>query len=90
MDDIDFTLPADIFWARSARRVLPKGGLAHKRFDTLADAICHVMQGDEIPRYSLSIDTDDASFTLPEIEEIFKSEPFAPYRQGTDTVASAK
>ena len=90
MDDIDFTLPADIFWARSARRVLPKGGLAHQRFDTLAEAICYVMQGDETPRFNLSIDTDDASFTQSEIEEIFQSEPFARYRQEQGAVANAR
>ena len=81
MNDIDFDLPADVFWSKSQRRTLAKGSLVHARFDTLAEAICHVMQDDGTPRFSLSIDTDDATFDRAEVEAIFASDPFAAFRE---------
>ena len=83
---IDFALPADVFWMSTARRSASRGGLRHQRFDSLADAICHVM-GDETERYSLSIDTDEASYDRDAVEAIYASDAFGKYRGETAGVA---
>ncbi|WP_040325799.1 hypothetical protein [Aurantimonas manganoxydans] len=81
MSSLNFDLPADFFWAKSARRVSPRGGVSHKRFDTLAEAICSAMENQDTPRYSVSIDTDETSLTMDEVDALYRSDDFAAYRK---------
>jgi|GEM_PF-3466335 len=90
MPIINFDLPADLFWARSARRVVPKGGVAHRRFETLAEGICFVVEEDQAERYGVSIDTDENSFSKDEIEALYRSEGFSAYREKSQGSPSAK
>lgn len=90
MTIINFALPADLFWAKSARRVVPKGGVGHQRFETLAEGIRFVVEGDLAQRYGVSIDTDENSFTMEEIEALYRSEDFATYRRKSPASPAAK
>ncbi len=90
MPIINFDLPADLFWARSARRVVPKGGVAHRRFETLAEGICFVVEDDQTQRFGVSIDTDENSFSKDEIEALYRSEGFSAYREKSQGSPAAK
>ncbi|MEF2551065.1 hypothetical protein VQ042_06765 [Aurantimonas sp. A2-1-M11] len=81
MSSLNFDLPADFFWAKSARRVSPRGGVAHKRFETLAEAICCAVEDHGTQRYSVSIDTDETSLSMDEVDAVYRSDAFAAYRK---------
>ncbi|SKA26703.1 hypothetical protein [Consotaella salsifontis] len=81
MQAMDFEVPADLFWAKNRRRQPGKGGVGHKRFETLAEAICYATEDQSVERIGASVDTDEGSYGAKEIEAFYGSAEFIAYRR---------
>ncbi|MCB8837971.1 hypothetical protein [Aurantimonas sp. VKM B-3413] len=80
MPSIDFDVPADLFWAKTRRRILGKGAIGHRRFESLAEAIRYTKEDASFDRYGASLDTDDGSYSMDEVDALYESEDFRSYR----------
>ncbi|MEF2074700.1 hypothetical protein [Consotaella aegiceratis] len=81
MQAIDFEVPADLFWSKNRRRLPGKGGVGHKRFDTLAEAICFATEDHSVLRIGACLDTDDGSYGAEEFQAFYESADFIDYRR---------
>lgn len=75
---IDFTVPADVFWSSSARRLTRHGSMRFKSFETLAEAIRFVVDDKSEPRFRCAVDTADDRYEDGAIEALYGCGDFPP------------
>lgn len=76
MKFIDFTMPADLFWSVSAKRIAPKGTLRFRSVPSLAEAVRFFIEDRSEARYHCAIETDEGRFSADEIELLYDGSDF--------------